>query len=285
MLNYKVQAENDSLYNTPNTFGIYILGLTMKWLRSQGGLEAVAKVNQRKAGKLYAEIDRTGFYRGTARKADRSLMNVTFRLADRGAREDVRQGINGRRSRRPEGTSLRRRHARVDLQRVPGRRRRRARVVHAGVRADARVAALVALRRRWAVRAPSPASSPPARRRRCIGGLLARIKGLRRFDEPLPVFEHLRRLAVNLQPGQRFAERPAVHQRLARARREVHVDEAALKARGSGAVVRRRGARAEVAPATARVLLAAFRRCRGRPAAAANRSRAARAAFRGASRW
>jgi phosphoserine aminotransferase len=81
MLNYKVQAENDSLYNTPNTFGIYILGLTMKWLRSQGGLEAVAKVNQRKAGKLYAEIDRTGVYRGTARKQDRSLMNVTFRLA------------------------------------------------------------------------------------------------------------------------------------------------------------------------------------------------------------
>jgi phosphoserine aminotransferase len=80
MLNYKVQAENDSLYNTPNTFGIYILGLTMKWLRSQGGLEAVAKVNQRKAGKLYAEIDRTGFYRGTARRQNRSLMNVTFRL-------------------------------------------------------------------------------------------------------------------------------------------------------------------------------------------------------------
>jgi phosphoserine aminotransferase len=81
MLNYKVQAENDSLYNTPNTFGIYILGLTMKWLRSQGGLEAVAKMNQRKAGKLYAEIDRTGFYRGTANKEDRSRMNVTFRLA------------------------------------------------------------------------------------------------------------------------------------------------------------------------------------------------------------
>jgi phosphoserine aminotransferase len=81
MLNYKVQAENDSLYNTPNTFGIYILGLTMKWLRSLGGLDAIAKINQRKAGKLYAEIDRTGFYRGTARKQDRSLMNVTFRLA------------------------------------------------------------------------------------------------------------------------------------------------------------------------------------------------------------
>jgi phosphoserine aminotransferase len=76
-----VQAENDSLYNSPNTFGIYILGLTMKYLRSIGGLQAIAKVNQRKAAKLYAEIDRTGFYRGTARKQDRSLMNVTFRLS------------------------------------------------------------------------------------------------------------------------------------------------------------------------------------------------------------
>jgi phosphoserine aminotransferase len=80
MLNYKVQAENNSLYNTPNTFGIYILGLTMKWVKAQGGLAGVAEVNERKAAKLYAEIDRTGFYRGTARKDSRSLMNVTFRL-------------------------------------------------------------------------------------------------------------------------------------------------------------------------------------------------------------
>ncbi len=80
MLDYKIHAENNSLYNTPNTFGIYILGLTAKWLKSQGGLEAVARNNQRKAGKLYAEIDRTGFYRGTAQKDSRSLMNITFRL-------------------------------------------------------------------------------------------------------------------------------------------------------------------------------------------------------------
>jgi phosphoserine aminotransferase len=80
MLNYKVQAENNSLYNTPPTFGIYILGLTMKWLKSLGGLPGIAAINQRKAGKLYAEIDRTGFYRGTAQKDSRSLMNVTFRL-------------------------------------------------------------------------------------------------------------------------------------------------------------------------------------------------------------
>jgi phosphoserine aminotransferase len=80
MLNYRVQAENNSLYNTPPTFGVYVLGLTMKWLRNAGGLDAVAKVNERKAAKLYAEIDRTGFYRGTAQKDSRSLMNVTFRL-------------------------------------------------------------------------------------------------------------------------------------------------------------------------------------------------------------
>jgi phosphoserine aminotransferase len=80
MLNYKVHADNNSLYNTPPTFGIYILGLTMKWLRAQGGLTSMAAVNQRKAAKLYAQIDQTGFYRGTAQKESRSVMNVTFRL-------------------------------------------------------------------------------------------------------------------------------------------------------------------------------------------------------------
>lgn len=81
MLSYSVHAENGSLYNTPPAFAIYVLGLVVKWLRDQGGLAAVAKVNERKAGKLYAEIDRSGFYRGTAQKESRSLMNVTFRLA------------------------------------------------------------------------------------------------------------------------------------------------------------------------------------------------------------
>ncbi len=81
MLNYAVHAENGSMYNTPPTFAIYALGLVMKWLLAQGGLPAIAAVNERKAGKLYSEIDRTGFYRGTAHKDCRSLMNVTFRLA------------------------------------------------------------------------------------------------------------------------------------------------------------------------------------------------------------
>ncbi len=80
MLSYAVHAENGSLYNTPACFPIYIVGLVAKWLLAQGGLTAIAKVNERKAAKLYAELDRTGFYRGTADKASRSLMNVTFRL-------------------------------------------------------------------------------------------------------------------------------------------------------------------------------------------------------------
>jgi len=81
MLNYAVQAENGSMYNTPPVFAVYALGLVMKWLLAQGGLAAIAAVNERKAAKLYDEIDRTGFYRGTAHKDCRSLMNVTFRLA------------------------------------------------------------------------------------------------------------------------------------------------------------------------------------------------------------
>jgi phosphoserine aminotransferase len=81
MMNYAVYAENRSLYNTPPTFAVYTLGLVMKWLIAQGGLAAVARINERKAAKLYGEIDRTGFYRGTAAAAGRSLMNVTFRLS------------------------------------------------------------------------------------------------------------------------------------------------------------------------------------------------------------
>jgi phosphoserine aminotransferase len=81
MLNYAVHAENGSLYNTPPSFAIYTLGLVMRWLIDRGGLEAIGGVNARKAAKLYAELDRTGFWRPTASHEDRSLMNVTFRLA------------------------------------------------------------------------------------------------------------------------------------------------------------------------------------------------------------
>jgi phosphoserine aminotransferase len=80
MLNYAVQAENGSMYNTPPCFGIYLMGLVAKWGLAEGGLTALAQRNERKAAKLYAEIDRSGFYRGTAAKDSRSLMNITFRL-------------------------------------------------------------------------------------------------------------------------------------------------------------------------------------------------------------
>jgi phosphoserine aminotransferase len=137
MMNYKVHAENNSLYNTPNTFGIYILGLTVKWLKSLGGLQAIARVNQRKAATLYAEIDRTGFYRGTGGQPVADERDVP--AGDRGAGETVCEGINRRRARRAQGTPRGRRHARLDLQRVSRRRRRRARRVHEGVRTEARI--------------------------------------------------------------------------------------------------------------------------------------------------
>ena len=80
MMNYAVHAENGSMYNTPPCFGIYLMGLVMKWALAEGGLTAINATNDRKASALYAEIDRTGFYRGTAAKDSRSRMNVTFRL-------------------------------------------------------------------------------------------------------------------------------------------------------------------------------------------------------------
>jgi phosphoserine aminotransferase len=106
MLNYAVHAENGSMYNTPPAFAVYALGLVMKWLIANGGLTAIAKTNERKATKLYSEIDRTGFYRGTADKGCRSLMNVTFRLATeelekqfiKGATAAGLDGLKGHRS-------------------------------------------------------------------------------------------------------------------------------------------------------------------------------------------
>jgi phosphoserine aminotransferase len=108
MMNYAVQAENGSMYNTPPTFAVYTLGLVMKWLIAQGGLAAIAKVNERKAAKLYAEIDRTGFYRGTANTPDRSLMNVTFRLASEDlekqfVKESTAAGLDGLKGHRSVG--------------------------------------------------------------------------------------------------------------------------------------------------------------------------------------
>jgi phosphoserine aminotransferase len=80
MLNYKTMADNASLYNTPPAFGIYILGLVLKWLVGLGGLSAIARINDRKAKVLYDELDRTAFWTTHADRDSRSAMNVTFRL-------------------------------------------------------------------------------------------------------------------------------------------------------------------------------------------------------------
>ena len=78
MLQYRIHAENDSCYNTPPTFVIYCMGLVFKWLLQQGGLKAIAEKNEAKAGKLYAHLDDSRMFRGTADRDSRSLMNVTF---------------------------------------------------------------------------------------------------------------------------------------------------------------------------------------------------------------
>ena len=108
MLNYAVHVENGSMYNTPNTFGIYLMGLVVRWALAQGGLAEVAKRNERKAGKLYAEIDRSGFYKGTAAADSRSLMNVTFRLANEDLekafiKESTAAGLDGLKGHRSVG--------------------------------------------------------------------------------------------------------------------------------------------------------------------------------------
>ena len=80
MLDYRTHAENGSLYNTPNTWGIYILNLVCEWAREQGGLASIHQRNEEKARKIYDVIDATDFYRGHAAPEARSNMNVTFRL-------------------------------------------------------------------------------------------------------------------------------------------------------------------------------------------------------------
>ena len=80
MLNYRLMAENGSLYNTPPVFGIYILRLVLEWMIKQGGLKAIGTVNDRKAKTLYDELDRTEYWRPHADADSRSVMNVTFRL-------------------------------------------------------------------------------------------------------------------------------------------------------------------------------------------------------------
>ena len=80
MLRYKTHADKDSMFNTPPCFSIYCVGRVMNWLKKQGGVTAMEKINQRKASILYNAIDATDFYRGHAEKASRSMMNISFNL-------------------------------------------------------------------------------------------------------------------------------------------------------------------------------------------------------------
>jgi len=82
MLRYATHADKGSLFNTPPTFAIYMVGLVAKWLMKQGGLSAVEQANATKAALLYDRIDASSFYAGVAHAADRSPMNVCFRIAD-----------------------------------------------------------------------------------------------------------------------------------------------------------------------------------------------------------
>lgn len=82
MFDWAVHAKNDSMYNTPPTYGWYLAGLVFAWVKEKGGLAAMAEINQRKAEKLYAAIDASGFYANPVATNCRSWMNVPFTLAN-----------------------------------------------------------------------------------------------------------------------------------------------------------------------------------------------------------
>jgi phosphoserine aminotransferase len=108
MLDYRTHAKANSLYNTPNTWGIYMVDLVAKWLQELGGLSAMQKLNEAKAQELYAAIDKTDFYRGHAQSDSRSRMNVTFRLPSEALeeqfiKESTAQGLDGLKGHRDVG--------------------------------------------------------------------------------------------------------------------------------------------------------------------------------------
>ena len=82
MMNWKVQADNDSLYNTPPCYGIYVCGKVFKWIKKMGGLEAMKAHNEKKAAILYNFLDQSKLFKATVQGADRSLMNVPFITGD-----------------------------------------------------------------------------------------------------------------------------------------------------------------------------------------------------------
>ncbi len=109
MLKYSTYVENNSLANTPPCFAIYVINLVLKWLEeSVGGLENMEKINRKKANMLYEVIDSSDFYRGTAQKESRSMMNITFRLPteeleDLFVKEALKEGLGGLKGHRSVG--------------------------------------------------------------------------------------------------------------------------------------------------------------------------------------
>jgi phosphoserine aminotransferase len=96
MLDFKQQADNDSMLNTPPTYSIYIAGLVFQWLKRQGGIAAIEKRNIEKSSLLYDYLDATGFYANPVDKADRSRMNVPFTLKDAALDDDFLAGAKAR---------------------------------------------------------------------------------------------------------------------------------------------------------------------------------------------
>ena len=94
--NYQLQAENDSMYNTPPTYAIYIVGLVCKHLKEQGGLKAMEAHNQAKAAIVYDYLDHSKFYSNPVAREDRSLMNVPFKLKDESLDDAFLKGAQAR---------------------------------------------------------------------------------------------------------------------------------------------------------------------------------------------
>src|SRR5918994_4421089 len=108
MLQYRTHSAEKSLYNTPPTFGIYVMGEVFKWIQAQGGLAAMAEQNESKAGLLYDFIDQSDFFRGTAQPDSRSRMNVCFRapteeLESKFISEATKRGLDGLKGHRNAG--------------------------------------------------------------------------------------------------------------------------------------------------------------------------------------
>ena len=95
ILDYTVLNDNDSMFNTPPTFAWYLSGLVFKWLKKNGGVTAMDRINQQKASLLYSVIDNSDFYRNDVAVANRSRMNVPFQLADTPRRFSAFSHIKG----------------------------------------------------------------------------------------------------------------------------------------------------------------------------------------------